>query len=269
MASVSVSTASRFITAARLPAVVERLGRPSAPSSIRVPGTEFDQAKDQAAVVGSEVVSFAQGVPAERREAIANSILFAQQFATQRVPDRTQIFPWYDQYFSALTQLGWVVQEKNFQEFKQASQSFEAHKAIIAVATTLFGATPTALALVKTTLESLQAMDQNSPWISLFNTESEHADTARFQIGLAEQTPDGKFVVSLMAFVLTAKASVTQALFFKSKSSEASLRHSSGRVGINTDVLDGVRGQLKEALITIASDFIKTLPPLGASKART
>jgi hypothetical protein len=47
-----------------------------------------------------------------------------------------------------------VIQDKNFAEYAEyeKSQNFEAHQAILSVATALLGASPTALALVRTTL---------------------------------------------------------------------------------------------------------------------
>jgi hypothetical protein len=163
MGRASVASAKEFVSRAELPPA--RHTRGATPSAVA--NVAFDTAKNQSAVVGSQIVSFVQGVTAERREAIVNSSLLAQQVATKKVPDRDQMFPWYDQYFDVLTNIGWVVQEKNFQEFHETSENFEAHKAILAVATTLLGAAPTALALVKTTLDALQSMDQDNPWITL------------------------------------------------------------------------------------------------------
>jgi hypothetical protein len=65
-----------------------------------------------------------------------------------------------------------------------------------------------------------------------------------------------------MAFSLEAKASITQVLFFKARAKETTLRHSSGRVTINTTVLDGVRDALKAKITSHATEFVKTLPDL-------
>ena len=223
----------------------------------------FDTAKNQAAVVGSEVVSFVSGVTVERRDAIVNSSLLAQLVAKQKVSDPDRIYDWYDAYFNVLTNIGWVVQDKSFAVYHESSQNFDAHKAILAVATTLLGAAPTALALVSSALKALESMDQSSPWITIFSRESQNARTARFQISLAEQDASGQFFVSLMAFGLEAKSSITQVLFFKAKANEATLRHYAGRVTINTNVLDGIGEAIKAKLSGHAVDYIKALPDLS------
>lgn len=258
---ISVASARTFVEGVKLPRVKRTRDAAAAPAPMI--GQIFDTAKNQAAVVGSEVVSFVQGVTAERRDAIVNSSLLAQLVAKQKVSDPERIYDWYDAYFDVLTNIGWVVQDKSFAAYHESSQNFEAHKAILAVATTLLGAAPTALALVSSALKALESMNESSPWITIFSRESQNARTARFQISLAEQDANGQFFVSLMAFGLEAKSSITQVLFFKSKANDATLRHYAGRVTINTSVLDGISGAIKEKLSGHAGNYVRALPDLN------
>jgi hypothetical protein len=124
------------------------------------------------------------------------------------------------------------------------------------------GPATASLALVSTALEALKSMDESSPFITLFNRESQTARTAHFQISVADQSPAGDLSVALMAFGLEASTQLTQVLFFKSLSTQATLRHCSARVGVNADVLLGVRDALKTKLVAHASDWMKTLPDL-------
>jgi hypothetical protein len=132
----------------------------------------------------------------------------------------------------------------------------------MAVATTLLGPGAAALQVIKTTLDALASMDSNSPWITLFNRESQHASTARFQITLAEQGENDQFLVTLIAFALTAEAKFTQVLFFKFKSNQVKLRHSSGQLSINPEVLAAVRKPIEQKLANFASSFVRALPNL-------
>jgi hypothetical protein len=213
-------------------------------------------------VVGSEVISFVPGVTAERREAIVSSSLLAQLVASKRVPDAAKVYDWYDAYFEVLTNVGWVVQDRGFAEYEQKSKDFEAHKAILEVATALLGAAPAALAIVTKTLEALQSMSADTPWLTIFDRESQSARTARFQIGLAEQDADGQFFVNVLAFGLEARTKMTQVLFFRAKRQDVTLRHYSGRVTINTTVLDQVGDALKAKIAGHAASFISQLPDL-------
>jgi metacaspase-1 len=261
----TVETAREFVKRAPLPAPRSRAGRgprTRAAALETTPTLALDAAKTQTAVVGSEIVSFVTGVTAERREAIINSSLLAQLAATKKVPDAARVYDWYNAYFDVLTNVGWVVQDKGFAEYKESGTDFETHKAILAVASVALGAAPTALAIVTQTLQSLQSMNESRPWITIFDRESRRARTARFQISVAEQDPDGQFFVNLLAFGLEAKSDVTQVLFFKVRKEKAKLRHYSGRVTINSAVLGGVADVIKAKLVDHARDFVSQLPDL-------
>jgi hypothetical protein len=267
MTSVAQRGANEFVARVRLPAPPEAkvLTRDGTPAALAPTGptlqSALDATKNQAAIVGSDVVSFVNGVTPERREAIVNSTLLAQLAATQKVgQDDTD--QWYQAYFDVLGNIGWAIQDKGFEQYHQHGGTFETHKAILAVAGTLLGAAPAALAVIKTTLEALESMTQDDPWITLFNRESETSKAARFQIGLAEQAAQDQFLVTLMAFILSAKQTVTQVLFFKASKSDVSLQHRSSKITIDTPVLDGVRDVLRQKLVAHSLSYIKLLPDL-------
>jgi hypothetical protein len=221
----------------------------------------FKAARDQAAVVGSDVVAFVEGVTEEQRHDLVNATLLAQLVAKKAVPepaDLAGVQAWYDSYFNTLENIGFVVQDKGFAEYTENASGFEVHEAILEVAKVALGSAPTALALVTKTLESLKSMTADSPWITLFHRESRSAKTARFQITLAEPGSKG-LLVTLMAFGLKADATVTQVLFFKFRKDKATLRHSSGKVTINATVLGSVRGDIAEKLIKHTKGFVAGL----------
>lgn len=218
--------------------------------------TAFNSSRAQSAVAGSEIISFVQGVTAERRQAILNSALLAQLAAKKRVPDMENFDEWYRVYFEVLSSIGWVIQDRAFAEHREKTGDFDAHKAIITVATALLGAGTTALSLLVTTLEALQSMNQSDPWIKVFRMESHSARTARFQIGLATQEKDGQFTVDLMSFSLRATLDVVQVLFFTSKSSDVTFKHQSSKVTINTEVLDATQDAIRARLAGIANRYV-------------
>ena len=240
--------------------------------SLRLEGLEgtapssdyLSAAKDQAVIVGSEITSFVKGVTPEQRQDIINSTLLAQLVAKKRVPDATDIYRWYDQYFDVLSNIGWLIQDRQFATYSESSDGFEAHQAIIDVAKTLLGPNLAALAVVQSALASLKSMSENSPWITLFNRESKVAKTARFQVSVAERAQDGQFLVSLLAFGLEAQSELTQVLFFRFMTNDARLKHYSGKVTIDSDVLAGVRQAIKEKVVSFAGGYVRALPDLTA-----
>jgi hypothetical protein len=253
-------TALQFIQEAKLPPLTESVPE-AAPKD-----NPLQQAKDQATVVGSDVISFVSGVTAEQRQDLINCALLAQLVAKVQVSDATKIYDWYQSYFDVLKQIGWVVQEEQFATYRTGSMGLEAHEAIIALATTLLGASPAALAVVKATLDSLKSMSSNSPWLTIFNRESQSGKTARFQVTLAEPDGKGQFLVTLMAFGLDASSTLTQVLFFKFQSSEDVLKHFSGKVSIDSEVLAAVRDEIRKKLAAHVTAYVRTLPDLDVPR---
>lgn len=257
----SVSQAREFVAAAELPAAPP-LSRGASRSAGDTVNAALVAGKQQAAVVGSDLLTFTAGVDSPWRQDLVNSALLAQLVAKKKVPDTSRMFDWYDAYFDTLARIGWAVQDKSFAVYVEQSQNFQAHEAILKVAGALLGPTATSLALVSTALDALKSMDASSPWITLFSRESQSASTARFQVSVAEQSSAGELSVALMAFGLEARTTLTQVLFFKSLASQATLRHCAARVGVDADVVLGVREALKAKVVGFANDFVKTLPDL-------
>lgn len=232
------------------------------PQRVREEAVAFDftAARDQAMVVGSNVVSFMQGVTPERRQDLVNTVLLAQLAANKLVPNATDVYRWYNTYFDVLTHVGWVVQDRGFATYSEASEDFEAHKAILQVAASLLGPSAAALVVVKTTLDALASMSGDSPWITLFNRESQHANTARFQVSVVEEGANDQSLATLMAFGLEAKVMLTQVLFFKFRSSEATIKHYSGKITIDSKVLTEVREMVAAKITAFANDYVRALP---------
>lgn len=248
------TTARAFVDSIELPRVAKRLTRDAQPPK----EISYDELKNQAMVVGSEVVSFVKGVTAERRQDIVNSALLAQLAANKKAAS-SDIFAWYNAYFDALGQLGWVLQDSSFNAYEEQADGMEAHEAILQVATVMLGAAPTALAVVTATIKAMKSMDANSPWLTIFNRESRTAKASRFQIALAEQDENGQFMVTMMAYSLEAESSITQVLFFKIRKNKVALKHKSGKVTINESVLSSVRDKIKAKLADRVSSYVDSI----------
>ena len=257
MSSDSITKALQFVRSVELPEP-PRVRR----GVTKAPGFSFDAAKDQAAVVGSDVISFVKGVTPEQRNDVVNASLLAQLVAKKKLAEPktlAEVRGWYDNYFDALSHIGFLIQDKGFAEYEEKSENFEAHEAIIEVATALLAGSPGALMLVKTTLQALQKLSVDSPWITLFNRESQSANTARFQVSLVDQDETARFLISLIAFGLEARTTLTQVLFFKFRTNEVKLNHHSGKVTINTELLASVRDKIANKIAVYTDEYFEGL----------
>jgi hypothetical protein len=195
-------------------------------------------------------------VPAQTRSDIVNCTLFAQLAASGSVPDPSNVTAWYAKYFEALTALGWAQSDSRFEEFKSSSATFEAHEAALKVLTALLGANAAAVALVKQTIEALRDMNENSPWITVFDHQSTAVKSARFQVATAQRGADGLLEIALVAFDLKSKVAFTQVLFFKFKKSATDLRYARGSATIYEAALADNRQQIADRLAAYRAAYI-------------
>lgn len=247
-----------------------RLTKPSIRSRIRggeAPPIELKSTDAQALVVGSGLIVAAEEVPAETRQDIVNCTLFAQLAASGTVTDPSKVTEWYGEYFRALSTCGWAQSGNQFEEFKASGKHLEAHKSIIKVLTGMLGPTAAAVTLVTEMLNALQSMDENSPWITLFNRESTAIRTSRFQVATAQKNASGLVEVALVAFDLRSKTNLTQVLFFRFSSNKVSLKFSQGKATIYEAALAQTRQLVKERLEAYRSEYIREVkfPPKPAA----
>jgi hypothetical protein len=255
MSDAAVARAQSFVESIELP-------ESTAPRTRALSTFNFDAARDQALVVGSELVSFVQGISAQQRSDIVNAILLAQLRAKKVLPQPTDLATtrtWYQQYFDVLSHIGFVIQQSNFQKYEQASDGFEVNQAILEVAAVLLAGAPAALAVLTTTLNALQKMNASSPWITLFDRESRSVNTAHFQVSTVDRDDAGELFVMLTAFALEANSKVTQVLFFKFKSNDVRIENTTGKASINASVLAGVRKALTKKLSGLTAEYVGDL----------
>ncbi len=226
-------------------------------------GPVFDQAKTQAQVSGSAVFSFAQGVTTEVREAISNSALLAQLVANKKFPADQSPLEWFGAYAEVLQNVGWTVQDNSWTDYTAQGTAVEVHQKIIEVLTVALGPAPAALLIITTTINALSAMKSDSPWITLFEREAKKAKIARFQIGLVDKDPNGDVFVSLFAFLIQAHDNLTQVLFFKFRSANASFQANTMKVSIDRAALTDIGPEMRNKIRLYQADYLSNILDLN------
>ena len=222
----------------------------------------FSAAKEQTVVVGSDVVSFTQPIEAEFREAISDSALVAQLAANAKFDPKLDPIAWFDTYFAVLGGLGWTTQVRDTADYTIKSDGLQVHQAITDVIAAFLAPIAGAAALIKLTLDSLHAMDKDSPWITLFNRESQHGKVGRFQFTLIRRSTDDakSLLADAMCFAIEADKVITQILFFKLSKKKVRLRRSLGTVSIGNDALLDMRPMLRQKVKDYRASFLLDLP---------
>jgi hypothetical protein len=261
MTIVKASTSRAFVRDAKLPPLPRsRTMRAGAVPEPAPP--DFTDTDPQALVVGSSLVVAADKVPAQVRADLVNTTLFAQLAASGTVSPE-DVTAWYTEYFRALTALGWSQHESSFKTYKASASGLETHKSIIKILGLLLGPQVAAVTLVTEALNALQSMDENSPWITLFDHQSATNKSAHFQVATAQYAGSDTLEIALAAFDLKAKQTITQVLFFKFNSSRIALKYGGGRATIYEAALAQSREDVANRLADYRAAFIKEVkfPP--------
>ncbi|MEM8693726.1 MAG: hypothetical protein AAGG57_17840 [Pseudomonadota bacterium] len=220
-----------------------------------LPQPDLTQDSGQNIAVGSQIAGFGAGFDPALRPAIANAFLIAQLAADGAIANSGGgSEAWYSAYLGILTGLGMMAEDSTVSMREVSATSLYLHNEIIPVLTTLLGPAA-ATSTVLTVLSGLEQMDQDSPWITLFDRSSQRASANQFQISQAEMI-DGVPRITLAAFALSAERSVTQVLFFRYSTSQATLKQFSKSLGLNTHVLSTAAPRIAEKLADRTLDFI-------------
>lgn len=238
---------------------VELPERPSGVAAQDTASVIFETTKQQAAVVGSDVMAFVAGIEADVREALSDSALLAQLVANRKNPNEEDVLSWFKSYFEVLQTIGWTVQDKGFVEYSESGDGFEVHEKILAFAEAALGPTSAALVLVTATLNALKAVGANAGWITIFNRETQHSKAGRFQISVAQPDGKGGVLVTMIAFAIEAKKTVTQVLFFKVKETEATLKKNEGKASINVEALRSLKEPIRKKVRDYQASYLAGL----------
>ncbi|WP_298333083.1 hypothetical protein [Asticcacaulis sp.] len=165
---------------------------------------------------------------------------------------------WFAEYKSNLMRLGFGVSPSAFVTSRFKKKNVAVHKAIIPFLTIALGGAgvgPVILELLK----SLNSMDENQPWITLFNKESRKFDIREMSFGAVASD-----IVETRIRHVTARLQVSDKalniLFFKITSASAEFESATTLFSINNNLLAVLEKPLRDRLEQSALDFIRIAP---------
>lgn len=222
-------------------------------------GEVFDQAKNQAQIVGSGIFSFAKGVDSSVREAISDSSMLAQLVANKKVNAGKKPLEWFSEYTTVLQNVGWVLQDSQWTDYSTSGTAAKVGAKVIEIVTAALSPAAGALSIIKSVIDVLTAMQPGSSWLTLFSRESQFARVAKFQIGLVENGPEDDVFVSLVACVVEAKSDITQVLVFKFRQANATFKANSNKVSINRTSLAELGPAIRMKIRAYQADYLSSI----------
>jgi hypothetical protein len=208
--------------------------------------------------VGSNIVSFSDGVSAQARADAVNHFLFAQMAAQAANGSEGSIAGWYKTYRLTLSQLGWLFRSRLDRVHETASANASVHEEIIPVILAIAGPGAAAAAIIVKVLESLRDIDKASPWITLFQRESVHETFNLFQVS-AVSSGGSTVMIDLLGFEIDLEASNTQVLFFKFPRKGAKIKYFNATMELDSLRAQRIRDTI-EGRLADTDDLLAAIP---------
>ena len=206
---------------------IQSLDLPSAPPSRgpedQTPPPAFTAAH-QAVTVGSQMAEFSSAVPQSIRPAISNGLLLGQLAADKAMHGNPDPVAYFQAFNGVMKKIGWQITASELNEQTISDKNAALHKAIIPIVAAIFGPGAAAGSIIIQVLKGLESMDQDAPWITVFEQKSNRVKAANFGLSYVDSGAGGGATLKTAYFTLLASQNLTQVLFFKFSSSDATMK---------------------------------------------
>ena len=220
-----------------------------------IPGVVDPNNLPDAVVTGTNLVEFEGEVDPVLRSSVALSLLAAQRVASNDgvIANADQ---WLERHNTVLRNLNWTFEGGGTVEQEFEKTGVEVHKAIIPFITAALGGV--AASLIVTALAQLQTINEDSPWITLFDRESRRFQVSEYHFTRASASAD-KVVMKMAAARFDATFGRTQVLFFKITKQRARFEMASSDMAAESALLRMTNDTLKAKLALLTNDYIREL----------
>jgi hypothetical protein len=209
-------------------------------------------------VTGSNLVQFPTAASGELKSSVALSLLLAQRVASTDTAIATPQ-QWIQKHNTVLTNLNWLDEGGGVVESKFNNINVAVHQAIIPFLTAAFGGALAAGSLIITALQQLQNMDKNSPWITLFDRQSQRFNVTEYMFTVVDIQGD-LVRVSMASARLDASFGTIQVLFFKVTNQDAKFESASGKFSAQSGLITDMNSDLQTKLQALTRSFIASVP---------
>jgi hypothetical protein len=209
-------------------------------------------------VTGSNIIQFPENAKPEIRLSVALSLLAAQRVASS---DPVLLTPeqWIDRHNTVLRNLNWQVTGGGVVDSEFESINAAVHEAIVPFLEAAFSGGATAATLIFAALKQLREIDKESPWITLFDSQSRHFDVTEYQFSVVE-VQESQVTLRLASARFNASFGRTQVLFFRLGRERAKFDSARQTLLSNSDLLTDMNDGLKTKLAAFTKTYIQELP---------
>lgn len=205
-----------------------------------------------AAVAGSNLLVFTEGVSRQNREDVMDSFLFATLVANKAFNPETQSQEWYARFNKVLATVGWLSTNWSYARYQSIHQRFSMDQAGLKILSSAIAAAalpgPASIAMLKVASEALASLAQNPEPLRLFERQTKSHSGASFRIGACAEAADGTLTLAMGAVNMRTNAEVTNVLFWEWNSAQIEADRGEDALVLNSGLYAGIRDQIRQRL---------------------
>lgn len=221
--------------------------------------TPHDFNKPTASVMPDTINAFLPGVSQEIIDDVNICKLVMQHAATKKYPEEKQLFEWYKEYVTGLSNIGWVFQNKDIQETTIRKVGLTMDQVALEITSSLL--TPNAATILsKVGKQAVDTVQQSPKAIEIFNRDSKLGAQAKFDIAPVWVDAYGQANMVLNCISLDARESTRGILFWKSTRQSTTIKTGAVRMYLNNRSFSGIRAALISKYTDAANKYIDSLP---------
>lgn len=172
-----------------------------------------------AAVVGSNLLAFAEGVSRQNKEDVMDSFLFATLVANKAFNPETQSQQWYARFNGVLSTLGWLSTNWSYSRYRASHQLFTMDQAGLEILASAIAAAalpgPASAAMLSVAADALKTLQASEKPLRLFERQTKSHQGANFRIGACVEAADGTINLAIGAVNFQARSEVVDVLFWE------------------------------------------------------
>lgn len=235
-------------------------------SMMKSEGPLLDGDEAEGAIVGESIHSFVKGIPLQIKKDILNSVLLAQLSANSEHNRFTEQELWYQKYVEVLENIGWIVENFKFEEYKTHGTDLTIDQAVIDIAKSMCTDDEIDIAT-----KALSALKTDDDAFAVWSQSASNSKMGNFKLSPAKIEVDNKLVESaknedyklpmmtVSAFKIDAQELSTRFLWAKWSETDVRIWKAVQRMDLDEEAYADIREEVKAKLGDLQKVYIRSL----------
>ncbi|MFJ3482945.1 hypothetical protein ACIPL1_06130 [Pseudomonas sp. NPDC090202] len=205
-----------------------------------------------AAVVGSAILGFTEGVSDQNRQDIMDCFLLAQLKANKEFANEVGSEKWFGSFRTVLNQLGLGSWNWSYSRYQSGDKKFTMDQTGLQVLASAIAAAslpgPATLAMLKVAADTIAALQAREKPLGIFERQARTHNGASFAMGACSQSATGEACVAMGAVSFDTASTVTNVLFWDWHSADVNVHRGEDNLVLNSVQYGVVREEVRKKL---------------------